>query len=57
LGGRSRQISELEASLIYRVPGQPGLHRNPVSKKKKRKKGKKKSQKCLIFQHGRRFHF
>lgn len=26
---RGRRISELEVSVIHRVPGQPGLHRNP----------------------------
>jgi hypothetical protein len=31
LGGRGRQISEFKASLIYRVPGQPGLHRETLS--------------------------
>jgi hypothetical protein len=36
-GGRGRRISELEASLVYRVsPGQPGLHRETLSRKKKK---------------------
>ena len=33
--GRGRQISEFEASLVYRVPGQPGLHRETLSQKTK----------------------
>jgi hypothetical protein len=33
-----RRISEFEASLVYRVPGQPGLHRETLSQKKKKKK-------------------
>ena len=35
LGARGKQISELEASLVYRVsfPGQPGLHRGTLSQK------------------------
>jgi hypothetical protein len=41
LGGRGRQIFEIEASLVYRVPGQPGLHREILSRKKKKKKKKK----------------
>jgi hypothetical protein len=44
LGGRGRQISEFEASLVYKVSsGQPGLHRETLSwkKKKKEKKGGK----------------
>jgi hypothetical protein len=38
LGGRGRQISEFKASLVYKVPGQPGLHRETLSQKKKKKK-------------------
>jgi hypothetical protein len=38
LGGRGRWISEFEASLVYRVPGQPGLYRETLSRKKKKKK-------------------
>jgi hypothetical protein len=33
LGDRGRQISE--ASLVYRVSGQPGLHRETLSQKAK----------------------
>jgi hypothetical protein len=37
LGGRGRQISEFEASLVYRVSSRTAraTQRNPVSKKKK----------------------
>jgi hypothetical protein len=40
LGGRGRQISEFEASLVYRVSSRTvrTIQRNPVSKKPKRKK-------------------
>jgi hypothetical protein len=36
LGGRGRQISEFEASLVYRVSSRTAraIQRNPVSKKK-----------------------
>ena len=39
LGGRGRQISELEASLVYRVSSRTSraIQRNPVSKKPKKK--------------------
>jgi hypothetical protein len=42
LGGRGRQISEFKASLVYRVPGKPGLHRETLSRKTKTKTNKKK---------------
>jgi hypothetical protein len=42
LGGRGRQISEFEASL---VPGQPGLHRETLSQKKTKTKTKNKKTK------------
>jgi hypothetical protein len=46
LGGRSRRISEFKASLVYRVTGQPGLHRETLSRKKKNQtKTKKPKQK------------
>jgi hypothetical protein len=37
LGGRGRQISEFEASLVYRVSSRTAraTQKNPVSKKKK----------------------
>ena len=37
LGGRGRWISELEASLVYRVSSRTAIQRNPVSGKKKKK--------------------
>jgi hypothetical protein len=51
LGGRGRQISEFEASLVYRVSSKTAraTQRNPVSKnpksKTKNQKGKKKKKK------------
>jgi hypothetical protein len=45
LGGRGRQISEFEASLIYKVSSRTAraIQRNPVLKKnKKKKRGEKK---------------
>jgi hypothetical protein len=43
LGGRGRQISEFEASLVYRVSSRKAraMQRNPVSKNQKEKKKKK----------------
>jgi hypothetical protein len=40
LGGRGRQISEFEASLVYRVSSRTAraTQRNPVSKNKKTKR-------------------
>jgi hypothetical protein len=42
LGGRGRQISEFEASLVYKVSSRTAraTQRNPVSKKQKAKKPK-----------------
>jgi hypothetical protein len=39
LGGKGRQISEFEASLVYKVSVRTAraTQRNPVSKKKKKK--------------------
>jgi hypothetical protein len=55
LGGRGRQISEFEASLVYRVSARiaRATQRNPVSKKKKERKLKKKKAKCwgVVFSH------
>jgi hypothetical protein len=48
VGGRGRQISEFEASLVYRVSSRTAsvTQRNPVLKiKKKRKKKEKKEKK------------
>jgi hypothetical protein len=46
LGGRGRQTSEFEASLVYRVSSRTAraTQRNPVSKKLKRKKERKKER-------------
>jgi hypothetical protein len=43
LGGRGRRISELEASLVYRVSSRiaRATQRNPVSKKSKKQTNKK----------------
>jgi hypothetical protein len=38
LGGRGRRISEFEVSLVYKVPGQPGLHRETLSSNKQTNK-------------------
>jgi hypothetical protein len=47
LGGRDRQISEFEASLVYKVSSRTAraIQGNPVSKKTKRKKKKKRRKK------------
>jgi hypothetical protein len=46
LGGRGRQISEFEARLVYRVTsGQPRLHRETLSQKKRKKEKEKKKEK------------
>ena len=41
-GGRGRWSSEFEASLVYRVPGQPWLLRETLSPQTKKKINKKK---------------
>jgi hypothetical protein len=43
LGGRGRQISEFEASLVYRVSSRTAraIQRNPVSKNQKEKRKKR----------------
>jgi hypothetical protein len=45
LGGRSRQISEFETSLVYKVSSRiaRAIQRNPVSKKQKPKQTKKET--------------
>jgi hypothetical protein len=50
LGGRGRQISEFEASLVYRVSTRTArvIHRNPVSKKKKINQNKTKNKKVIL---------
>jgi hypothetical protein len=47
LGGRGRQISEFEASLVYRVSSRTAraTQTNPVSKKKKRREEKRREEK------------
>jgi hypothetical protein len=47
LGGRGRQISELEASLVYRVSSRTAraTQRNPASEKKNKNQTKKKTKK------------
>jgi hypothetical protein len=47
LEGRGRQISEFEASLVYKVSSRSAMaiQRDPVSKKQKNKKQKNKKQK------------
>jgi hypothetical protein len=49
LGGRGRQISEFEASLVYRVSSRTAraTQRNPVWKKKKKKKRKEKKSNAV----------
>jgi hypothetical protein len=46
LGGRGRQISEFEASLVYRMSSRTvrAIQRNPVSKKKKKTEKQKNKQ-------------
>jgi hypothetical protein len=46
LGGRGRQISEFQASLVYKVSSRTAraTQRNPVSKTNKQKKKKKKKR-------------
>jgi hypothetical protein len=47
LGDRSRQISESDTSLVYRVSSRTAgaTRRNPVLKKTNRKKGRKEGKK------------
>jgi hypothetical protein len=60
VGGRGRRISELEASLVYKVSSRTAeaIKRNPVSKKtkqkqkqktKKERKNKNKQKKTQLF--------
>jgi hypothetical protein len=46
LGGRGRQISEFESSLVYKVSSRTvrATQRNPVSKNKKTKKKRKEKK-------------
>jgi hypothetical protein len=48
LGGKGRGISEFEASLVYRVPGQPGLYRETLSQKTNKQKQTNKKQKQTL---------
>jgi hypothetical protein len=54
LGGRGRQISEFEASLVYKVSSRTAraLQRNPVSKKKPQKIPKKLKMNIKVGKHG-----
>jgi hypothetical protein len=47
LGGRGRQISEFEASLVYKVSSRTArtIQSNPVSKQTNKKKERKKERK------------
>jgi hypothetical protein len=49
LGGRGRQISEFEASLVYKVSSRKprDIQRNPVLKKKTKTKNKKQKTKKI----------
>jgi hypothetical protein len=51
LGGRGRQISEFEASLVYRVNSKTAraTQRNPVSKNQNNDNNKfKKKKRCIV---------
>jgi hypothetical protein len=50
LGGRGRQISEFEASLVYRVSSRTAraIQRNPVSEKPKKEKRKRKYMQIIM---------
>jgi hypothetical protein len=50
LGGRDRQFSEFEASLVYRVSSRTAraTQRNPVSKNKQTKQNKKEIILCKL---------
>jgi hypothetical protein len=52
LGGRGRQISEFEASLVYKVSARTAraTQRNPVSKKQN--KTNKQTKKYVLFESG-----
>jgi hypothetical protein len=47
LGGRGRQISELAASLVYKVSSRTAIQRNTVSKKNKTKQNKTKQRETV----------
>jgi hypothetical protein len=50
LGGRGRQISEFEPSLVYKVSSRTAraIQRNPVLKQPKRKRKKKRASHCCV---------
>jgi hypothetical protein len=50
LGGRGRQISEFEASLVYRVSSRTAraIQRNPVLKNKTKQNKNKQTKKIAI---------
>jgi hypothetical protein len=54
LGGRGRQISEFEASLVYEVSSRTAraTQRNPVSKKQNKTKQKSKRDKRVREREG-----
>jgi hypothetical protein len=51
LGGRGRQISEFEASLVYRVSSRTAraTQRNPVSKNRKKKRRRRKKKTSFLW--------
>jgi hypothetical protein len=53
LGGRGRQISEFEASLVYKVSSRTAraIQRNPVSKNKKKPTKQNKTKQNKIKQN------
>jgi hypothetical protein len=54
LGGRGRQISEFEASLVYKMSSRiaRATQRNPVSKNQKKKKKRKINRTMETFRDG-----
>ena len=52
MGGKGRQISEFEGSLVYKVSSRTAraIERNPVSKNKKTKQNKKYVPPYLVLQ-------
>jgi hypothetical protein len=59
LGGRGRQNTEFEASLVYKVSSRTAraTQRNPVSKNKTKQKQKNKKEDFLLIQSRRKFSF
>jgi hypothetical protein len=54
LGGRGRQISKFEASLVYRVSSRTArtIQRNPVSKNKKIKRRRREGKRVVEEKRG-----